>query len=182
MKHWINNHMRVDEVIAGGRIGKVFLDMDGVLADFFGQWARLDGKDHYKDIDNPQAKLQLVRNHPTFWVDLPMLPHAAELVRTVMKNYGEYYICSTPLAGDPRSEPGKMAWIRMHLGSMPPAGVIFTHSKATHATSNGIPNILVDDYGVNVNGWKMAGGIAIHYEDHSFPRVKHELEKFAQAK
>ena len=74
---------------------RVYLDMDGVLADFFGEWARLDGKDHYKDIDNPEAKLELVRQHPTFWVDLPLLPHARQLVQHVIKEFGEYYIFLT---------------------------------------------------------------------------------------
>jgi 5'(3')-deoxyribonucleotidase len=163
---------------------KVYLDMDGVLADFFGEWARLDGKDHYKDIDNPQAKLELIRKHPTFWVNLPMLPHARELIRTVKELFGEYYICSKPLEGDPRSEPGKMAWIRDHLADMPPAGVILTHNKAQHANTGNGPNILIDDYGVNVNAWKMAGGIALKYEDtrtvSNIQHVKKVLANFAK--
>ena len=173
--------MRLDEVVTGGNIGRVYLDMDGVLADFFGEWARLDGKDHYKDIDNPQAKLQLVRDHPTFWVDLPPLPHALELVRLTQQLFGEYYICSKPLEGDPRSEPGKYAWIHMHLSSMPPAGVILTHNKSMFATNAGIPNILVDDYGVNINGWQMAGGIGIKYEDRDYARAAQKLKYLAKA-
>ena len=33
-------------------VPEIYVDMDGVLADFFGEWAKLDGKDHYRDIDN----------------------------------------------------------------------------------------------------------------------------------
>jgi 5'(3')-deoxyribonucleotidase len=175
----INNIMRIDEVVKTEF--KVYLDMDGVLADFFGEWARLDGKDHYKDIDNPEAKLQLVRDHPTFWVDLPLLPHARELVRTVKETFGEYYICSTPLAGDSRSESGKRAWINMHFNNMLPSGIELTHNKAQFATNErGVSNILVDDYGKNIASWQMAGGIGIKYEDKNFARVSQTLKRFAK--
>jgi hypothetical protein len=175
----INNRMRIDEVVKTEF--KVYLDMDGVLADFFGEWAKLDGKNHYKDIDNPQAKLQLVRDHPSFWVNLPLLPHARELVRTVKELYGEYYICSTPLSGDSRSESGKRAWINMHFEEMLPSGIELTHNKAQFATNNrGVSNILVDDYGKNVAAWQMAGGIAIKYEDSNFNSVAKTLKKFAK--
>lgn len=170
--------MRIDEVTRD-QIGRVYLDMDGVLADFFGEWARLDGKNHYKDIDNPTAKLNLVRQHPTFWVDLPMLPHARDLVNTVTRLFGSYYICSKPLEGDPRSEPGKRAWIKMHLQNTPPAGIILTHNKSMFATNGGVPNILVDDYGVNVNSWQMAGGVGIKYEDKDYHRVAQQLSLYA---
>jgi len=171
--------MRIDEVVKTEF--KVYLDMDGVLADFFGEWAKLDGKNHYKDIDNPQAKLQLVRDHPSFWVNLPLLPHARELVRTVKELYGEYYICSTPLSGDSRSESGKRAWINMHFEEMLPSGIELTHNKAQFATNNrGVSNILVDDYGKNVAAWQMAGGIAIKYEDSNFNSVAKTLKKFAK--
>lgn len=172
--------MRIEEVVANRKIGRVFLDMDGVLADFFGEWARLDGKDHYKDIDNPQAKLNLVRQHPSFWVNLPKLPHADILINHVMKLFGEYYICSKPLEGDPRSQPGKYAWIKMHLQNAPPAGVILTHNKSMFATDNGLVNILVDDYGINVNSWQMAGGIGIKYEDKNYTHALQELSYIAE--
>ena len=159
---------------------RVYLDMDGVLADFFGEWARLDKKDHYKDIDNPEAKLQLVRDHPTFWVDLPLLPHARQLVRHVIKEFGSYHICSSPLTGDPRSAPGKVAWVNMHFSDMPPRHIELTHNKAMFATLSGNSCILVDDYGKNIASWQSAGGIGIKYDDSEFGKVARELSSYAK--
>jgi 5'(3')-deoxyribonucleotidase len=164
---------------------RVYVDMDGVLADFFGEWSRLSGVDHYKDIDNVEAKLQLIREHPTFWTNLPVLPHAKELVRTVQQLFGEWYVCSKPLEGDPRSAPGKRAWIQQHFSEMPPAGILLTYNKAEFATTETGPAILIDDYGVNIAQWQMAGGIGLKYEDtpvHSnLAHVKKVLAKFAKA-
>ena len=159
---------------------RVYLDMDGVLADFFGEWSKLSGVNHYKDIKNIDKALDDIRKHPTFWTDLPVLPHAKELIKTVIDNYGEYYICSKPLEGDPRSESGKRAWIRMHLSDHPPAGVILTHVKEQHAMNGEIPSILIDDYGVNVTKWQEAGGIGIKYEPERFAKVKKMLEKLSK--
>ena len=159
---------------------RVYLDMDGVLADFFGEWARLAKVDHYKDINDPEENLQLVRDHPTFWVDLPMLPHAKALIKTVIEHYGEYRICSKPLEGDVRSKSGKMEWIRKHLSDMMPAEVILTADKAAFATQDGAPSILVDDFGVNIDAWKAAGGIGIKYDDSQFPKVANILTKLAK--
>ena len=160
---------------------RVYLDMDGVLADFFGEWSRLAGVNHYKDINNPEQSLQLVRDHPTFWIDLPLLPHAKALIQTVVKNYGEYRICSKPLEGDTRSEPGKLQWIKKHLSGMPPVEVILTADKARFAKNDGYPNILVDDYGVNINSWKAAGGIGIKYEDQLFDHAAKVLQFLARS-
>jgi 5'(3')-deoxyribonucleotidase len=159
---------------------KVYVDMDGVLADFFGEWAKLDGKDHYKDIDNPVAKLQLVRDHPNFWINLPVLPHAKDLVRKVVAEFGEWRVCSKPLEGDPRSAPEKRAWIAAHFQDIPPVEIILTADKAQHATSGARPNLLIDDYGVNVASWRAAGGIAIHYEPARYDEAARVLERFAK--
>jgi len=160
---------------------RVYLDMDGVLADFFSEWSRLAGVDHYKDINNAEESLQLVRDQPTFWIDLPMLPNARSLVKTVIENYGEYRICSTPLAGDERSKPGKIAWIKKHFSDMPPVEIVLTHSKADRALEDGAPNILVDDYGVNISKWRAAGGIGIKYDDSAFPQVAQILTSIAKS-
>ena len=146
----------------------VFVDMDGVLADFFGEWAKLDHKDHYKDIEHKEKALDLVRNHPTFWTKLPLLPHAKELLHFIKKHYGEYYILSKPLEGDPRSEPGKRAWIKEHLQDVAPARMIFTADKQRFAYVGGQPNILIDDFGKNIDLWKMNGGIGIKYRPQRF--------------
>jgi hypothetical protein len=159
---------------------RVYLDMDGVLADFFGEWARLSKVDHYKDINDPEENLQLVRDHPTFWVDLPMLPHAKALIKTVVEQFGEYRICSKPLEGDTRSKPGKMEWIQKHLSDMMPVEVVLTANKAAFATNEGNPSILVDDFGVNIDAWKAAGGIGIKYDDSQFPKVANILTKLAK--
>jgi 5'(3')-deoxyribonucleotidase len=160
---------------------RVYLDMDGVLADFFGEWSKLAGVEHYKDIDNAEEKLQLVRDHPTFWIDLPMLPHARDLVKTVVEKYGEYRVCSTPLNGDERSKPGKIAWLNKHFADMPPAEIVLTHNKAEHAQHDGVASILVDDFGSNINKWRAAGGIGIKYDDSAFPQVAKVLASIAKS-
>jgi 5'(3')-deoxyribonucleotidase len=160
---------------------RVYLDMDGVLADFFGEWSRISGVNHYKDIDDVPAKLELIRQHPTFWVDLPILSHAKDLIKTVIANYGEYRICSKPLEGDDRSKSGKMAWIQQHLSDMPPAEIILTADKSAYATHDGVPSILVDDYGVNVNAWRAAGGIGIKYDPVAYPQVAKILASIAKS-
>lgn len=161
-------------------VPEIYVDMDGVLADFFGEWAKLDKKDHYRDIDNAEEKLQLVRDHPTFWLDLPMLSNAANLLGFIKKNFGHYKICSSPLAGDPNSEPHKRKWVKEHLASFPPDDIIITHNKAAYATQgDGTPNILIDDFGKNISSWEAAGGIGIKHKDHKLDRtisaLKHHL-------
>lgn len=153
-------------------VPEIYVDMDGVLADFFGAWAKLDHKDHYKDIDNPEAKLQLVRDHPTFWLDLPVLPNAGKLLGAVKKFAGAYRICSTPLAGDPNSEPQKREWVKNNLAAFPPIDVIITHNKAAYAMqADGTPNILIDDFGKNIAKWNAAGGIGIKHKDYKLERT-----------
>jgi 5'-nucleotidase len=159
---------------------RVYLDMDGVLADFFGEWAKLDGKDHYKDINDTEKTLQMVREHPTFWTDLPLLPHAKDLIKTVIDSYGYYYICTKPLEDDPRCRQGKLEWIKKNLSDMMPRDVFITANKAEHALTDGIPNILVDDYGTNISAWKSAGGIGIKYQDDSYDSVAAMLKNIAK--
>jgi len=158
----------------------IFIDMDGTIADFFGEWAKLDGKDHYKDIEHKEDALDLVREHPTFWIDLPLLPNARELVKAAIDLYGEYYICSKPLEHDPKSAPGKLAWIQKHFGDMPPKDVFFTDNKGAYAQMGGRPNVLIDDFGKYVDAWKAAGGIAIKYRPERFPEVLELLRKLAK--
>ena len=157
---------------------EIYIDMDGVLADFFGEWAKLMDKDHWTKINDFPDALQKIRDTEKFWLELPILPQAKQLLALIKQVKGEYNICSTPLADDPKSEPHKREWIKKNLAFFPPKNIHITHDKPQYATqSDGTPNILIDDYGKNVNEWESAGGIGFKYKDHKFERTAKEIKK-----
>lgn len=166
-----------------GEIAKtteIYVDMDGVLADFFGEWTRLMNVDHWSKIDTdglPQA-LQKIRDTDEFWLRLPILPQAKELLTLIKNIKGEYNICSSPLQDDPNSEPHKREWIKKNLSFFPPKNIYITHNKPQYAKNkDGTPNILIDDFGRNVKQWEDAGGIGFKYKDHKFERTAKQLQK-----
>ena len=156
--------------------------MDGVLyADFFGDWAKLMGVDSFRDIKDVEAGLQKIKDTEDFWLNLPLTDNAKGLLGLIKKVKGEYKILSSPLPGDPNSEPHKHEWIKKHLGFFPPADIIITHDKAKYATqADGTPNILIDDYGVNIAKWEAAGGIGFKHKDHKFERTAKAIKQHMQ--
>ena len=165
------------------KASEIYVDMDGVLADFFGEWAKVMKVDHYSKIDNVDINdaLQKIRDTDDFWLNLPLLPQAKQLLELIKKIKGSYSICSSPLADDPRSEPHKREWIKKNLSFFPPKNVIITSNKPKYATqSDGTPNILIDDFGKNVNAWEAAGGEGFKYKDHKFERTAKELQQHLQ--
>ncbi len=155
---------------------EIYVDMDGVLADFFGEWARLMDKENWRDIKDVSPALAKIRATDNFWLNLPLLPQAKKLLAMIKQVKGEYNICTSPLADDPNSIPHKREWIEKNLSFFPPKNVYITHNKPQYATNNnGTPNILIDDYGVNIDAWESAGGIGIKHNDNKFERTKKAL-------
>ena len=147
---------------------EVYVDMDGVIADFFTEYAKLAGIEsgNYRDI--PPAKTDPTLNKMVgtdFFARLPKIPSADQLISMVVKLYGHYHICSSPLRGDfENSEKWKRVWIEKHLNPQP-KDIIITPNKAKYAKqADGTPNILIDDRGSNISAWEQAGGIGIKYQ------------------
>ncbi len=163
---------------------EIYVDMDGVLADFFGEWARLMDVDHFTDINKQHDindALQKIRDTDDFWLRLPMLPEAKKLLSLIKQVKGSYNICSSPLADDPNSEKHKRTWIEKNLSFFPPDNVYITHNKPQYATNkDGIPNILIDDYGKNIRDWEAAGGTGFKYKDHKFERTAKAIKQQMQ--
>ena len=163
---------------------EIYVDMDGVLADFFGEWAKLMDVDHFSDINKQHDindALQKIRDTDDFWLKLPILPEAKNLLNLIKKVRGEYSICTSPLADDPNSEKHKRTWVEKNLAFFPPKEVHVTHDKPQFATAkDGTPNILIDDYGVNINAWEAAGGIGFKYKDHKFERTAKDIKQHMQ--
>jgi len=157
---------------------KVFVDMDGVLADFFGSWAKLMGKKDWRQIDDIPAGLDKIKKKDNFWLDLPLTSNAKNLLALIKLVKGKYTILSSPLPGDPNSEPHKREWIKNNLNFFPPENVIITHDKQNFATNNdGSANVLIDDYGTNIQKWESAGGVGFKHKDHKFERTANNIKK-----
>ena len=159
---------------------KVYVDMDGVLADFFGEWKKLIGKD-WRKVKDIEPALQKIRDTDDFWLDLPLLPQAKNLLGIIKKVKGSYTILSSPLPNDPNSEPHKREWIKKNLDFFPPENVIITHDKPKYAVnSDGTPNILIDDFGKNIASWEAAGGEGFKHKDHKFERTAKAIKQHMQ--
>jgi len=147
---------------------EVYVDMDGVLADFFTEYAKLAGikSGNYRDI--PPAKTDPTLNKMVgtdFFARLPKFPTADKLIDIVVDVAGGYNICSSPLRGDHEgSEKYKRIWIDEHLNQLPD-NIYIVSNKAKYARNpSGMPNVLIDDRGSNISAWEAAGGIGIKYQ------------------
>jgi hypothetical protein len=175
--------MRANELIGATELSKIYLDMDGVLADFFAEYAKLAGvtSGSYRDIPPAKADPTLDKMIGTdFFYRLPKFPTADSLVKLVLQYVPTYAICSSPLRGDhANSEKWKRAWIKDNLNPMP-TEIIITGQKERHAVNpDGSPNILIDDRGTNIVAWRARGGIGIKYQadEDSLNIVKTALDK-----
>ena len=168
------HELQADEL---SEASEIYIDMDGVLVDFFGEWTKMQGVKDWKQIKNVGKALQDIRDTEDFWLNLKPTPNADKLLGLVKEIRGEYNILSAPLADDPRAEPHKREWIEKNLTAFPPKKVIITTDKAKYATSTGgTPNILIDDFGQNVAKWESAGGVGFKHKDHKFERTAKELK------
>jgi|TARA_B110000444_G_scaffold260907_1_gene309882 nicotinic acid mononucleotide adenylyltransferase len=147
----------------------VYVDMDGVIADFFSALAKFRGVDHWKDggDDSVQDSINAIQG-TNFFSTLPVFPTAQQLISTV-KSFtgGEWHICSSPLRGDhENSKKHKIAWLVEN--GFTPTSTIITGRKESHATTkdstNFRPNILIDDKPSNIQRWQGSNGIGIRYQ------------------
>jgi hypothetical protein len=149
----------------------VFLDLDGVQADFSGAvedaigMSRHDAREKTEDEINRLAHSspQTVRE---FFANLKQLSGGKKITDWLNSNNISYTILSAPLRGPyaKASIMGKMEWLQKHT---PRAvnGALFKHDKHVHAKDGNRPNILIDDYGKKIKAWEQAGGIGIKHED-----------------
>jgi len=182
----------------------VYVDMDGLLANLFDFVAHYYyGVDDYKKVTPEQKKdkrkiwaskkefyTQLAKKFDpniteedsvrAIFANLPPFGKHGELttaiVQTVEKVAGSYNICSCPAGVDPKGcEQGKNEWIDKHLNPKPELR-IFTTVKADNAMTNGVPNVLIDDFPPYVQAWREKGGIAIEMRTDNFHSVKEVVD------
>ena len=177
-KNKANNRANEDETKLSSA-SEIYVDMDGVLVDFFGPWTKMMGVDDWRQIKDVDAALQKIRDTKDFWINLKPTANADNLLSVIKEIKGEYNILSAPMADDPRVEPSKKEWVEKNLTAFPPKKVIITSAKSQYATqSDGTPNILIDDFGQNVSKWEASGGVGFKHKDHKFERTAKNLKQY----
>ena len=167
----------------------VYLDMDGVLADFFGGIEKMYGVENWKQLTNDKTKdlKKEVIDRITgtdFFATLPKFPTADDLIDLVKKfTGGTFSINTSPLRGDhENSGKYKKVWISNNIEA--PAEIVVTGRKETYAKdkASGTPNILIDDRPVNIQKWQAAGGYGILYQANrdSLTKVQKGLEDYGK--
>jgi hypothetical protein len=140
-------------------VAQLFLDCDGVLADFDALAMEIFGQHPYEaersvGTDEFWRRLRL---HGEFFRCLPLLTDALELYRAVA------HLHPVILTGCPRggwAEPQKVDWAARHF----PGVRIITcrsHEKRLHMNPG---DILVDDLLTYRHLWEESGGIFIHHK------------------
>jgi len=164
----------------------IYLDMDGVLADFFGGLEEKFKVSHWKDIKDINDALAQLKDTNFFWnlkafdTTYHIVGHIKEL--TYKYPHLGWGICSTPLRNDrDNCVYWKRRWLESH-GLMPSQHrLIFTHTKHKFATDriDGTPNILIDDKHTNVKKWTDAGGLGILWQANrdKISKLEEELAK-----
>ena len=165
----------------------VYLDMDGVIADFFGGVEKRFGVDHWKQLASDKTKdlkQEIIDriSGTNFFETLPKFSSADQLISLIKKFTGDHYIILTsPLMGDnENSAKWKRVWIQQNIPT--PDDVIVTGSKEKYATTNGTPNILIDDRPINIQKWEAKGGYGILYQANKddITKVEQQLKNYGE--
>jgi hypothetical protein len=138
----------------------IYCDMDNVLVDFLkgaeevigGPFARFASDERWAKINNTKG----------FWADLDWMPGGRKLYQFIARY--DPYILSAYSGHDPSSKNGKIKWLSKHTKfSRSKIKLVKRADKKDYATTDGKPNILIDDYIKNIKEWEAKGGIGIHH-------------------
>ena len=138
----------------------IYCDLDQVLVNFMkGAEAAIGGDFATSDKDERWNKINQTKG---FWANLDWMP-GGKLLYQFIEKY-DPYVLSAYSGRDPTSKNGKMKWLAKNTNwKKGRINLVMRSQKQKYATTNGKPNILIDDYIKNINEWENKGGIGVHH-------------------
>jgi 5'(3')-deoxyribonucleotidase len=146
----------------------LYLDMDGVVADFDEYAFRTLGLPPSEGVYAQEVWIKLAAN-PRIYRDLVKTPYADDLVAyckeyTVLKGYDLKFLSAVPKGNDvPWSFYDKVKWAELNFPNIPVFFGPFSKDKWQRCEPG---DILIDDRLSNVTEWMGRGGRAILHRDY----------------
>ena len=150
---------------------RIFIDMDGVLADFDGG---VEALCHIKPIpqdgvrpDDYDDKLwAAVKQIPHFYDVLSPLPGAVEMFHLIYEQYKDRCEILTgipkPVRGIETAAEDKIQWTRRLLSKDIKVNTVLAKEK--QLLCQGPEDILIDDFSKNIKRWEDAGGTGVYHK------------------
>lgn len=160
---------RLQEALAAAETRKkalerrVYLDLDGVMADFDAHFPATFGLDHRSMADDDMWLT--INGHASYFRDMPPCGGAIEFFRSI-EHLDPIILTACPKSNYAHVAGQKREWVREHLSAtatiLPVMGgrhkPLFMHAAG---------DILIDDFEKNTLAWEAAGGTAILHRDFS---------------
>ena len=142
----------------------IYLDMDGVVADFDLAAQRRLGYTITADERYPEEDWVKLKENPRFYRDLPLCQGAMEIVRSALtlahhKGLQVKFLTAIPRGNDmPWAFSDKMEWANHYFPGIPVFFGPYSKDKWQHCQPG---DVLIDDRTSNIAEWQNAGGVGI---------------------
>lgn len=148
-------------------VEKIYLDMDGVVADFERGVRELCGVEPVpQGACSPKEEdtmWERARDIGHFYGKLLPMPGAVGMFREIYEKHGDK--CEI-LTGIPKAKRGiltagedKISWVRKYLSEDIKVHIVYREEKKNYCTGEGC--VLIDDYEKNIREWEENGGTGI---------------------
>jgi 5'-nucleotidase len=139
---------------------RLYLDLDGVMADFDAFFPALFQVSHRDLLD--QEMWDRINAHPSFFEDMPACPGALDFYARIA-SYEPIVLTACPRTNYASAARQKRNWVRKHLGAhVTVLPVMGGYNKPLFMHARG--DVLIDDWRKNCEAWGQAGGLAIHHQ------------------
>lgn len=140
----------------------IFVDLDGVMADFEAYFETHYGFRH--DSVDDAVMWHHINSHPNFFGSLPLMPGAANMFREIVRMTGElpFILTACPKEEYAKHAIAKIDWVHEFIDpDLHVLPVMGGKNKALFMKAEG--DVLIDDFEKNLKPWVARGGIAIHH-------------------
>ena len=147
---------------------QIYCDMDGVLADL--------ERFCFERLNEPMSSTNWVHLPEDVFFQLPLMEDANVLWSYIVK-FDPFILTALPKDEErsKRAKIDKILWMKEKFNfPEEKMNCVFRYQKKDYSISkkNGKPNLLIDDYLLNIQEFEKSGGIAIHHQN-SIETIKH---------